>query len=200
MMLFVILFTSLLFFQAMSVEHDCRHTIYTSKGDTPNQQGLRMGEILTWSYPLMKNERRSGLRRTQERLENLKPLKALVEPRFNTLARLTTPPPSTLQPTTSPPNGTEPPETETEGEVGKWQGYCTGLGSVDPDYAQICHHIYTINNQGFFSGTNVYAGEDVIMVAITGGAGWLTDGSGGVNITYLGSEGTFYHDVNLCFV
>jgi hypothetical protein len=190
MMLFVILFSSILFFQAMSVEHDCHHTIYTSKGDPPNQQALSMGEIITWSYPLMKKG--SGLRRNLERLENLKPLKALLEPRF------TLDPPNTQKPTTLPWNKTEQP-TVIGAEVGKWQGYCTGLGIVDPDYAQICHHIYTISNQGFFSGTNVYAGEEVTMVAITGGAGGLSDGSGGVNITYMASEGTFYHDVNLCF-
>jgi hypothetical protein len=194
MILFVILFTSLFFYQAMSVEKDCHHTIYTSNGALPY---LSLGEIVTWSYPLM--GKRTGRRKTQERLGNLKAFKALVQPRFTDTPQPTTVPPTTMPPTNS---GTPPPTKEIdspEAEIGKWQGYCTGLGTAEPYSAQICHHIYTFTNQGFFSGSNVYTGEEVTMLAVTGGAGGFVDGSGGVNITYLTSEDTIYHDFNLCF-
>ncbi len=196
-MLFVILFTSIFFSQEISAEN-CQRIYYSSQGELPNQQALSTGQIVAWSYPLIM-EKGNGQRRTQERLGNLKPLKAVVEARFSD-----TPPPTTLSPSTIPPtvNATQPPTGGVEfpeGEVGKWQGYCTGLGAADPDSAQICHHIYTMNIGGFFAGTNVYSGGEALMIAITGGAGGLVDGSGGVNVTYVTSQGTFYHDVNLCF-
>jgi hypothetical protein len=99
-------------------------------------------------------------------------------------------------------------ESETQGtrevskEVGRWHGYCITLGEKDFALSRLCHHVYNINQtgiSGFFTGSNLDSGEDVAMVAITGGVGGQIDASGGLNITYMAGSGTYYHDTILCF-
>jgi hypothetical protein len=95
-------------------------------------------------------------------------------------------------------------ETESPGktEIGTWHGYCVGLGNKDPNYDQICHHVYTYvdpSGSGVFTGTSRYNTNDqgAMMVAITGATGFLFDASGDANITYAAD--TYLHSIMLCF-
>jgi hypothetical protein len=80
-------------------------------------------------------------------------------------------------------------------DVGKRQGYCVGLGATDPAGGQYCHHWYAfdlLDPHGFISGSNVYSGEDLTMVVVTGGTdGWLGV-TGGLNIPFF--DGIFTHN------
>lgn len=86
--------------------------------------------------------------------------------------------------------------------VGRWQGYCITVENNGLAISRLCHHVYNINEtgiSGFFTGSNLDAGEDEISVAITGGVGGQINAGGSLNITYMAGIGTYYHDTILCF-
>jgi hypothetical protein len=86
-------------------------------------------------------------------------------------------------------------------EIGTWHGYCVGLGINDPNYDQICHHVYTYvdsSGSGIFTGASRYnTNDEVMMVAITGGTGLLFDASGDINVTH--ANDVYLHDIMLCY-
>jgi len=85
-------------------------------------------------------------------------------------------------------------------EVGKYEGYCVGLGTAaDPAGGQLCTSLYFFEengglfgkegDKGMISALNVYdAGETDWSVVITAGSGSYADASGEVGVKYDGKK------------